>query len=166
MADIDELLFKLLLTEIHEMNPVQRAGYYSVITQFVGYATNNIAGGKRTKNKRKQTKRRKNKTKRGGRYSNYPMGINQKQNAIMALDEIESEEETQPGSFWGVYNTPTLHLARARALRAELNASADGNMKVNARGDQVSDENKIVTSRPQQINNQYNKQVQNPRGQT
>ena len=127
MADIDELLFKLLLTEIHEMNPVQRAGYYSVITQFVGYATNNIAGGKRTKNKkRKQTKRRKNKTKRGGRYSDYPLGINQKQNAIMALDEIESEEETQPGSFWGVYNTPTLHLARARALRAELNASADG----------------------------------------
>jgi len=130
MADIDELLFKLLLTEIHEMNPVQRAGYYSVITQFVGYATNNIAGGKRTKNKkRKQTKRRKNKTKRGGRYSNYPMGINQKQNAIIALDEIESEEETQPGSFWGVYNTPTLHLARARALRAELNASADGSQE-------------------------------------
>jgi hypothetical protein len=37
-------------------------------------------------------------------------------------------------------------------------------MKVNARGDQVNDENNIVASRGQQINNQYNKQVQNPRG--
>jgi hypothetical protein len=42
---------------------------------------------------------------------------------------------------------------------------AVGNMKVNARGDQVNDENNIVASRGQQINNQYNKQVQNPRGQ-
>ena len=42
---------------------------------------------------------------------------------------------------------------------------AVGNMRVNARGDQVDDENNIVASRGQQINNQYNKQVQNPRGQ-
>ena len=42
---------------------------------------------------------------------------------------------------------------------------AVGNMRVNARGDQVNDENNIVASRGQQINNQYNKQVQNPRGQ-
>lgn len=41
---------------------------------------------------------------------------------------------------------------------------AVGNMKVNARGDQVNDENNIVASRGQQSNNQYNKQVQNPRG--
>jgi hypothetical protein len=41
---------------------------------------------------------------------------------------------------------------------------AVGNMKVNARGDQVNDENSVVSSRNQQINNQYNKQVQNPRG--
>ena len=41
---------------------------------------------------------------------------------------------------------------------------AVGNMRVNARGDQVDDENNIVASRGQQINNQYNKQVQNPRG--
>jgi hypothetical protein len=41
---------------------------------------------------------------------------------------------------------------------------AVGNMKVNARGDQVDDENRVVASRNQQINNQYNKQVQNPRG--
>jgi hypothetical protein len=42
---------------------------------------------------------------------------------------------------------------------------AVGNMKVNARGDQVDDTNQIIQSRTQQINNQYNKQVQNPRGQ-
>ena len=42
---------------------------------------------------------------------------------------------------------------------------AVGNMKVNARGDQISDENKIVASRTQQTNAQYNKQVQPPRGQ-
>jgi hypothetical protein len=41
---------------------------------------------------------------------------------------------------------------------------AVGNMKVNARGDLVNDDNEIVQARNQQINNQYNKQVQNPRG--
>jgi hypothetical protein len=45
------------------------------------------------------------------------------------------------------------------------NARAVGNMKVNARGDLIDDENHVVTSRSQQINNQYNRQVQNPRGQ-
>jgi hypothetical protein len=44
-------------------------------------------------------------------------------------------------------------------------ARAVGNMKVNARGDLIDDENRVVTSRNQQINNQYNRQVQNPRGQ-
>ena len=41
---------------------------------------------------------------------------------------------------------------------------AVGNMKVNARGDLVSDDNTIIQARNQQINNQYNKQVQNPKG--
>ena len=41
---------------------------------------------------------------------------------------------------------------------------AVGNMKVNARGDVVNDDNEIIQSRNQQLNNQYNKQVQNPRG--
>lgn len=41
---------------------------------------------------------------------------------------------------------------------------AVGNMKVNARGDIVDDMNNIVSSKPQQVNNQYNKQVQNPKG--
>jgi glycine cleavage system H lipoate-binding protein len=41
---------------------------------------------------------------------------------------------------------------------------AVGNMKVNARGDMVDDMNNIVSSKPQQVNNQYNKQIQNPKG--
>jgi len=41
---------------------------------------------------------------------------------------------------------------------------AVGNMKVNARGDLVNDDNEIIQARNQQINSQYNKQVQNPRG--
>jgi len=41
---------------------------------------------------------------------------------------------------------------------------AVGNMKVNARGDMVDDMNNIVATKPQQVNKQYNKQVQNPKG--
>lgn len=41
---------------------------------------------------------------------------------------------------------------------------AVGNMKVNARGDLVDDMNNVVSSKPQQVNNQYNKQIQNPKG--
>ena len=41
---------------------------------------------------------------------------------------------------------------------------AVGNMNVNARGDVVNDDNEVIQARNQQINNQYNKQVQNPRG--
>lgn len=41
---------------------------------------------------------------------------------------------------------------------------AVGNMKVNARGDLVDDMNNVVASKPQQVNNQYNKQIQNPKG--
>ena len=41
---------------------------------------------------------------------------------------------------------------------------AVGNMKVNARGDQVDDNNNVIQSRTQQTNAHYNKQVQNPRG--
>ena len=41
---------------------------------------------------------------------------------------------------------------------------AVGNMKVNARGDLVSDDNTIIQARNEQINKQYNKQVQNPKG--
>jgi glycine cleavage system H lipoate-binding protein len=41
---------------------------------------------------------------------------------------------------------------------------AVGNMKVNARGDLVDDMNNVISSRPQQVNKQYNKQIQNPKG--
>jgi glycine cleavage system H lipoate-binding protein len=41
---------------------------------------------------------------------------------------------------------------------------AVGNMKVNARGDLVDDMNNVISSKPQQVNKQYNKQVQNPKG--
>ena len=37
---------------------------------------------------------------------------------------------------------------------------AVGNMKVNARGDAVNEQNHPVQSRPQQVHNQYQKQVQ------
>ena len=37
---------------------------------------------------------------------------------------------------------------------------AVGNMKVNARGDLVNEQNQPVQSRPQQVHNQYQKQVQ------
>ena len=41
---------------------------------------------------------------------------------------------------------------------------AVGIMKVNARGDMVDDMNNIVSTKPQQVNKQYNKQIQNPKG--
>jgi len=40
---------------------------------------------------------------------------------------------------------------------------AVGNMKVNARGDEVDDMNNVIRSKPEQVNKQYNKQVTNPR---
>jgi hypothetical protein len=41
---------------------------------------------------------------------------------------------------------------------------AVGNMKVNARGDLVDDMNNIVSTKTQQVNKQYNKQIKNPKG--
>jgi hypothetical protein len=37
---------------------------------------------------------------------------------------------------------------------------AVGNMKVNARGDAVDDKNESIKSRPQQVHNQYQQQIQ------
>ena len=37
---------------------------------------------------------------------------------------------------------------------------AVGNMKVNARGDAVDDKNQPIQSRPQQVHNQYQQQIQ------
>jgi hypothetical protein len=36
---------------------------------------------------------------------------------------------------------------------------AVGNMKVNARGDQVDDMNRVIATKPEQVNKQYRKQV-------
>ena len=37
---------------------------------------------------------------------------------------------------------------------------AVGNMNVNARGDLIDDNNKVITTRPQMVNQQYDKQIQ------
>lgn len=42
---------------------------------------------------------------------------------------------------------------------------AVGNMKVNARGDVVDDMNRVISKKTDQVNNQYNKQVTNPKNQ-
>jgi hypothetical protein len=47
-------------------------------------------------------------------------------------------------------------------LRNE-NVRAVGNMKVNARGDLVDDKNQVITAKNQQVNQNYNNQVSNPR---
>jgi hypothetical protein len=48
-------------------------------------------------------------------------------------------------------------------LRNE-NVRAVGNMKVNARGDLVDDKNQVITTKNQQVTQNYNKQVTNPKG--
>jgi len=41
------------------------------------------------------------------------------------------------------------------------NVRAVGNMNVNARGDMLDDRNQVIATRPQQVNQQYNKQTNN-----
>ena len=45
------------------------------------------------------------------------------------------------------------------------NVRAVGNMNVNARGDMLDDRNQVIATRPQQVNQQYNKQVDKKQGQ-
>lgn len=47
-------------------------------------------------------------------------------------------------------------------LRNE-NVRAVGNMKVNARGDIVDDNNQVISSKPNQVKQNYNNQVSNPK---
>ena len=47
---------------------------------------------------------------------------------------------------------------RGLALKNEQ-IRAVGNMKVNARGDMINDDNQVVHSKPNQVNKQYNQQV-------
>lgn len=51
----------------------------------------------------------------------------------------------------------------ALALQNE-NIRAVGNMNVNARGDLLDHEGKVIASKTQQVNDQYNKQIQNQPG--
>ena len=39
---------------------------------------------------------------------------------------------------------------------------AVGNMNVNARGDLIDDKDRVISSRPEMVNQQYNQQVQRP----
>ena len=48
-------------------------------------------------------------------------------------------------------------------LRNE-NVRAVGNMKVNARGDLVDENNQVISAKNQQVTQNYNKQVTNPKG--
>ena len=64
-----------------------------------------------------------------------------------------------------VYKTAqgkTVDMGRLMVQNEKIRAV--GNMKVNARGDMVDDMNNIVSTKTQQVNNQYNKQIQNPKG--
>jgi hypothetical protein len=58
-------------------------------------------------------------------------------------------------------NGKTIDMGSLR-LRNE-NTRAVGNMKVNARGDLVDDKNQVISSKPKQVNQNYNNQVSNPR---
>ena len=58
-------------------------------------------------------------------------------------------------------NGKTIDMGSLR-LRNE-NTGAVGNMKVNARGDLVDDKNQVISSKPKQVNQNYNNQVSNPR---
>lgn len=40
------------------------------------------------------------------------------------------------------------------------NVRAVGNMNVNARGDIIDDKNRVISSKPEQVNQQYNRTVQ------
>jgi hypothetical protein len=52
---------------------------------------------------------------------------------------------------------------RALALKNE-NVRAVGNMKVNARGDVISDANRVIKSKNSQVDKQYRQQVQVRKG--
>lgn len=40
------------------------------------------------------------------------------------------------------------------------NVRAVGNMKVNARGDQIDDNNRVIATKPEQVQRQYQRQTQ------
>ena len=66
------------------------------------------------------------------------------------------------GNVYRTANGKTLDM-RALALKNET-VRAVGNMKVNARGDMVDDQNQIIHSKPAQVHRQYSQQVQVRKG--
>lgn len=66
------------------------------------------------------------------------------------------------GNVYRTANGKTLDM-RALALKNET-TRAVGNMKVNARGDTVDDNNNIIVSKPKQVHYQYAQEVQMRKG--
>ena len=65
-----------------------------------------------------------------------------------------------------VYKTSQGKSVDMGALRLKNeNVRAVGNMKVNARGDQLDDNNRVIATKPEQVQRQYHKQSTNPKGQ-
>jgi len=63
-----------------------------------------------------------------------------------------------------VYKSANGKLVDMGAIRLKNEeVRAVGNMKVNARGDLVDDKNQVIVSKPEQVNQNYNQQVTNPR---
>ncbi len=59
-----------------------------------------------------------------------------------------------------IYKTAHGKSVDMNALRLQNeNVRAVGNMKVNARGDLVDDNNKIISSKPEQVQRQYQRQT-------
>jgi len=56
-------------------------------------------------------------------------------------------------------NGKTVDMGALRLKNEKVRAV--GNMKVNARGDEIDDNNEVIRSRNQQINKQYQQQVKN-----
>jgi glycine cleavage system H lipoate-binding protein len=52
-------------------------------------------------------------------------------------------------------------LDMGRLILQNEKTRAVGNMNVNARGDVIDDNNQVVSSKPEQVNRQYNRQVTN-----
>lgn len=63
-----------------------------------------------------------------------------------------------------VYKTAqgkTIDMGRLAVQNEKVRAV--GNMNVNARGDLIDDNNNVISSKPEQVNKQYNRQVTNPK---
>lgn len=66
------------------------------------------------------------------------------------------------GNVYRTANGKNLDM-RALALKNET-TRAVGNMKVNARGDQLDDANNIIRTKPSQVHKQYSQEVQMRKG--